>query len=252
ADGGREAGHPANRGTTGALRPLELVAEVVEEVPIHCAHCQTPLPAGESEADPPPMRHQVTELPPLVCVTTEYRLHARTCPACRRRTWAKLPSDVPHGVIGPRLQAVASLLTGGYGLSRRATPDLIRDLLGEVLSRGTVSAREANPAKALAAPYQEVATAVAGAPQLNVDETRWFEAHRLAWLWLAATDQLAFFRVDGARSRDAFERLLPPRVGEPPRTGTSDRYSAYCHPIGAEWQLRWHPLEREVTGLARE
>jgi transposase len=246
--GRRRGGQPGHRGAKRDLKPLECVAEVVEAVPTHCAHCQRPLPAGQAETDPPPRRHQVTELPPIVCVTTEYRLHARTCPTCRRRTWADWPADVPRGAHGPRFQAVCSLLTGGYGLSRRATQELVRDFLGEDLSLGTLASLEAATAAALSGPYQEVADAVADAARVNADETRWFEAHRLAWLWLAATETLALFRIDQARSREAFERLLPPQGAGPRRTVTSDRYSAYCHLVGAEWQICWSHLKREFIG----
>jgi transposase len=31
---------------------------------------------------------------------------------------------------------------------------------------------------------------------------------------------------------------------------TSDRYSAYCHLVGPEWQICWSHLEREFTGWA--
>jgi transposase len=243
-------GQPGHRGVSRSLKPLEAVAEVVETVPTHCAHCRNPLPLGQTEADPPPQRHQVTELPRIVCVTTEYRLHARTCPHCRKRTWADLPEGVPRGVVGPRLQAAGSLLTGGYGLSRRATQALVRDLFGETLSLGTLAALEAATAQALATPYQQVAEAVASAERVNADETRWFEAHRLAWLWLAATDALALFRLDPSRSRAALERLLPPLADGQRRTVTSDRYSAYCHLVGAEWQICWSHLQREFTGWA--
>jgi transposase len=246
---GRKAGgQPGHRGVTRKFKPLEAVAEVVETFPSHCAHCQTSLPTGAGEDDPPARRHQVVELPAVVCVTTEYRLHARTCPACRRRTWAQWPAGVPRGAAGPRLQAVGSLLTGGYGLSRRATQALVRDLLGEEFSLGTLAAWEAATAAALSAPYQQVAEAIAQAPRVNADETRWAEAHRLAWLWLAATETLALFRVDPSRSREALERLLPKRAEGQPRTVTSDRYSAYCHLVGEEWQICWSHLQREFTG----
>ena len=248
--GRRRGGQPGHRGTTRLLKPLACVTEVLEEVPTHCAHCCTPLPSGASEQDPPPVRHQVTEVPKIVCTTTEYRLHARTCPTCRRRTWAELPAGVARGVVGPRLQAVASLLTGGYGLSRRATQALLRDLLGEELSLGTLSSLEAATAAVLSAPYQEVAAAVGQAKRVNADETRWFEAHRRAWLWLAATETLALFRVDASRSREAFERVLPPRGEGQRRTVTSDRYSAYCHLVGEAWQICWSHLEREFVGWA--
>jgi transposase len=153
-------------------------------------------------------------------------------------------------VVGPRLQAVCSLLTGGYGLSRRATQALVRDLLGEEFSLGTLSSLEAVTTQALATPYQQVEAAVAAAERVNADETRWFEAHRLAWLWLAATEALALFRIDPSRSREAFERLLPRRAEGQRRTVTSDRYSAYCHLAGDQWQICWSHLKREFVAWA--
>jgi transposase len=247
AAGRKPGGQPGHRGVSRPFKPLEAVAEVVETVPTHCAHCQRALPASASDQDPPPVRHQVTELPPVVCVTTEYQLHARTCPHCRRRTWAQLPDGVPRGGVGPRLQAVGSLLTGGYGISRRATQGLLRDLFGEAFSLGSLSSLEGATAAALAAPYQQVVQAVAAAERVNVDETRWFEAHRLAWLWLAATETLSLFRIDPTRSRAAFEHLLPPRAPGQRRTVTADRYSAYCHLVGDEWQICWSHLAREFV-----
>jgi transposase len=244
----QRGGQPGHRGVTRPLKPLEAVAEVVEAYPAHCAHCQTPLPAGAGEDNPPPRRHQVVELPPVVCVTTEYRLHARTCAHCRRRTWAPLPAGVPRGMVGPRLAAVCALLTGAYRLSRRDTREVVRDLFGETLSLGTLSGLEAATAAALAPAYAEVAQTVGAAAQVNVDETRWREGNRLAWLWLAATEHLALFRLDPSRSRAAFEALLPPRPADRGRTVTSDRYSAYTHLAGEAWQICWSHLEREFTG----
>jgi transposase len=131
---------------------------------------------------------------------------------------------------------------------------LLRDRLGEELSLGTLSSLEAATAMALSVPCQEVAQAVAQAERVNADETRWFAAHRLAWLWLAATEALSLFRIDASRAREAFARRLPKRAvprGRPQRrTVTADRYRAYGHLVGDEWQLCWSHLEREFTGGA--
>jgi transposase len=229
---------------------------VVEQIPSHCAYCQGPLPQGMTETDPAPQRHQVTELPTIVCTTTEYRLHARTCPACARRTWAQLPEGVPRVWVGPRLQAFCALLTGRYHLSRRAAKEFLQELFGEELSLGSLCALEAQTSAALEAPYQQVAEAVAASPAVNVDETRWQQGKQRAWLWLAATGQLARFRIDPSRSRAAFEALLPPDPGRREngssveRTVTSDRWSAYTHLSGEAWQICWAHLARDFQGLA--
>jgi transposase len=250
SSGRKPGGQPGHAGTTRPLKPVDAVQKVVPVVPTVCEHCRAALPEAASAQDPAPVRHQVLELPAVLVETTEYQLHARSCPHCQQRTWATLPEGVPRGVVGPRLHAACSLLTGSYRLSRRAAQELVRDLFGEEFSLGTLGSLEATTAAALLHPYQEVATAVAEAPRVNVDETRWREANHLAWLWLAATDTLALFRLDASRSRAAFEAILPPRTPHQSRTVTSDRYSAYCHLVGDEWQICWSHLRRDFQGWA--
>jgi transposase len=246
--GRQPGGQPGHRGTTRDLKPFEALAELVECVPIHCAHCEAALPQHASEDDPHPRRHQVADLPPVVVETVEYRLHARTCPHCRQRTWANLPEGVPSGAHGPRLQAIGALLTGAYRLSRREARELLRDLFGEEVALGTISSLEASTATALSAPYRQVAAALAQAEAANVDETRWWEKHHLSWLWLAATPKLALFRLEAHRSREAFERLLPPPSPGQARTVTTDRYSAYAHLSGDQRATCWSHLKRDFTG----
>jgi transposase len=246
--GRNPGGQPGHPGRTRELKPSEACAASFDYVPSHCDHCHAALPQHATEQDPAPVRHQVTDVPPVVVETIEHRLHARTCPACRRRTWASLPEEVPKTAVGPRLQAIGALLTGGYRVSRRDVEALFFDLFGEPISLGTISAMEANTAAALSVPYQEVAEAVAQAEVANVDETRWWEKHRLAWLWLAATPALALFRIDAHRSREAFERLLPPTVPGQERTVGTDRYSAYAHLFGDDRAICWSHLDRDFQG----
>jgi len=71
---GAQPGHEAHQ--RPAVPPERLDA-VVEHWPERCAHCQVPLAA--------PIRHQVTELPPVRAEVVEHRLHRLRCPSCRRR-----------------------------------------------------------------------------------------------------------------------------------------------------------------------
>lgn len=247
--GRQRGGQPGHPGSTRQLKPPSEVTYCVPLVPAVCAHCQAALPQPTAPGDPPPQRHQVVDLPAPLLETTEYQLHARTCPRCAQRTWATLPPEVPTGVVGPRLQACCALLVGRYHLSRRETQELVAEVFGEVLSLGTFSALEVATATALAEPYEAVQAAVAAAPAVNADETSWREGNQKAWLWLAATPTLALFRIDPSRSRAAFERLLPP-VPPGTRTVTSDRHRAYWHLRGDEHQLCWSHLIRDFTALA--
>src|SRR5271166_5524413 len=82
---GGQPGHPAH---LKAILPPERVNRIKRYVPRACAHCHTPLPEDPGPQDPPPIRHQVAELPALAAHITEHQGHARTCPCCGTITWA--------------------------------------------------------------------------------------------------------------------------------------------------------------------
>ena len=108
--GRRPGGQPGHEGQARALLPVEEVAVVVPVKPERCHHCQH-LWWGE---DPQPQRHQVTEIPPVHPVVTEYQVHRLVCPACGEVTCADVPPGVPLGGFGPRVQAITALCTGAY------------------------------------------------------------------------------------------------------------------------------------------
>lgn len=95
--GRKPGGQPGHPGQTRTLVPLEDVEAVLPVKPTHCARCQHPLQGEDGQ----PQRHQVTELPPVKPVVTEYQLHALVCPACGTTTRASVPVGVPTGGFGP-------------------------------------------------------------------------------------------------------------------------------------------------------
>src|SRR5712692_10521636 len=149
--GRRPGGQPGHRGQTRILRSVAEVDEVIVLKPAFCAHCQQPLDGD----DPQPQRHQVFEIPPICPVVTEYQLHRLSCPGCGEATQAAWPAGVPRGMVGPRAQAVGSLCTGAYRLSKRTTQRVLDDLFGLQVSVGTISHLEAATTEAVAAPVEE-------------------------------------------------------------------------------------------------
>jgi transposase len=168
---GGQPGHPAHQ---RSLVPLEGVDRLVEHWPVACACCGQALAAGGAAGEP--VRHQVTELPLVRAEVTEHRLHQVCCPRCGRTTRAALPAAVPRGAFGPRLQAVVTVLSGRYRLSRREVAGVCADLLGVPLAVGSVDSLCRATGQALAGPVQEVQAAVRTAPVVNVDETGWRQA----------------------------------------------------------------------------
>ena len=240
--GRRPGGQPGHNGQTRALLPAEDVDEVIALHPACCARCQQPLDGD----DPQPQRHQVFEIPPIQPVVTEYQWHRLTCPGCGETTQAAWPAGVPRGMIGPRAQAVGSLCTGAYRLSKRTTQQLLDDLFGLQVSVGTMSHLEAATTEAVAAPVEEAHTFVQAQSSAHLDETGWREGRQRAWLWVAATTWVTVFLVrlsrGGQVARDllgeAFHGIL-----------VTDRWSAYnWYPV--RWRQRcWAHLLRDIEAM---
>jgi transposase len=246
--GRKQGGQPGHKGTTRFLKPTDACHDVVSFFPETCAHCQAPLPPNFSPDAPPPRRHQVLDLPPVLIRTTEYQCHACCCPHCHGVTFAALPSWVPTGGVGPRLQAVCALLVGRHRMTRRSLQEFLLQAGGERLSLGCLCALEARTTAALAAPYEAACQAIARAKQVNADETPWRQGALKAWLWTAVSEWIVCFLVSASRSREAFQTLVP---FDPARTVTCDRYSAYQHLVGDQRQVCWAHLLRDFTALAQ-
>ena len=176
--GRRPGGQPGHEGHTRGVMPVEAVDVVCPVKPERCRRCQHPL-SGE---DPHPQRHQVTDIPPVQPVVTEYQLQQLVCPVCGEVTQAELPRGVPTGGFGPRVQAITALCTGAYHLSKRTTQELLEDLFGVSMGLGTVANLEHATVQAVAEPVAEARAYVQAQPAAHLDETGWREgpAARLA------------------------------------------------------------------------
>jgi transposase len=236
---GGQLGHP---GQTRVLVPSEDVDTVVPVKPQQCHRCQHPL-QGE---DPQPHRHQVTELPPVKPMVTEYQLHRLLCPACGAPTRAAVPSGVPSGGFGPRVHAIVALCTGAYHLSKRTTQDVLADLFGLPLSLGTIPHLEQATVQAVAAPVAEARTFVQAQPSAHLDETGWREGRTRAWLWVAVTAWVTVFAVRLSRGAKVAQELLGERF-----CGmlVTDRWSAYTW-YPTRWrQICWAHLLRDIEAM---
>jgi transposase len=179
---GGQKGHPGNR---RELVPVEQVKET------HDVN-----------------RHQVTEIPPLVAEVTEYCVHTLTCSECGTETRANLPDGVPQGAFGPRLQAMVSLLSGQYHLSKRDIKGIMADFFQADMSLGAVPALERRTSKAISQPVDEAQAYVRSQPVAHLDETGWRQADQKAWLWVAATKLVTVFLIRLSRGGQVAKEML--------------------------------------------
>jgi len=85
--GRKRGGQPGHQGHARQLLPPEEVNHIVELRPTACCKCGHLLLGY----DPDPVRHQVSEIPPVKAEVTEYRQHRLTCAVCGERTAAQWP-----------------------------------------------------------------------------------------------------------------------------------------------------------------
>ena len=109
--GRKSGGQPGHEGHGRKLKAESAGDQLIDVRPEHCGHCGALL-LGD---DPAPERHQVTEVPRITPVVTEYRRHCLWCVACGARTQAAWPAMMPAGSCGPRVQATVGYLTDGSG-----------------------------------------------------------------------------------------------------------------------------------------
>jgi transposase len=240
--GRRPGGQPGHEGQTRARLPVEAVDVVIPVKPARCPRCQHAL-QGE---DPRPQRHQVTEIPPIKPVVTEYRLHRLVCPACGEAIRAELPAGVPGGGFGPRVQAITALCTGAYHLSKRTTQNAMEDLFGVVIGLGTVANLEQATTQAVAGPVAEARAYVQAQPVAYADETGWREGRQRAWLWTVVTTGGTVFAVRLSRSGKVARELLGERFWG---WLVTDRWSGYSWYPPWRRQLCWAHLLRDIDAM---
>lgn len=201
----RRGGQKGHHGHFRALVPVEDVDHFEDHFPEQCERCRTQL---GREPDPEPIRHQVTEVPPVRPEITEHRLHRVECPQCLHVTTGELRNGVPTGAFGPRLMAVTSLLTGRYRMSRRDAEGFLDNVLSVRCSLGGVKRVEEVVSRALAPAVQEVGAAIQQAPVVGMDESTWKERNKRAYMWNANTDALAYYVIAPHRDQATAQKIL--------------------------------------------
>ncbi|MEZ4324386.1 MAG: IS66 family transposase [Polyangiales bacterium] len=212
AKGKKRGGQKGHKGSYRELVPPEQVARFIHMFPARCDACHEGLPRTKCRS---PHRHQQTELEPFVPRVTEWQRHEVACSACGHTTLAHYDDDViPKYAFGPRAMAVIAMLTGVYHLGRRATTNLLFELLGLRISTGSVSNIERRMSAAVKPAVDEAWETAQAAPVKHTDGTTWLRAGVMLSLWTVATAGVTVFKVLADGQRETLEReILPEQNG---------------------------------------
>ena len=260
--GRHPGGQPGHPGVTRPLVPPEQVTTFLPVFPETCPCGHVFSDDASTTGDPYP--HQVFEIPPMTPTVTEYQLQHRPCPDCGRTVRATRPAGVPALTLGARAQALVTLLTGQYHLSKRQVATCMRDVCGLPLSAASVCAVEAAMSAALAAPVAAVRIAVAQAPAKNVDESGWAQRRdpdpgqpedtplKRGWLWSATIPDATVYLIRRKRNQTVARELLGLTADATDYHAivTSDRHGAYNFlPLSAR-QICWAHLDRDFLAIS--
>jgi transposase len=240
--GRKRGGQPGHEKHSRQLVPPERVNRTLVVKPEVCRRCGDALQGD----DPAPHRHQVIDVPKVMATVDEYQLHALDCPKCGISTRASLPPGVPAGQFGPRLQAIVSVCSGAYRMSKRGIEELVEDFFDVPISLGSISNLEQATSAAVAAPVEEVARIIREEPVVHADETGWYERSKRAWLWVAVTSFAALFLIRASRGAHIAKELLGAAFAG---ILVSDRWSAYSWIDVVRRQLCWAHLLRQFRGF---
>jgi hypothetical protein len=226
ADEGTAPKRPGQRpGAPGHGRTQTFaITRVVEHHPTHCARC------GSDLQDTAPgachQAHRVLDLGDLgeervglELIQTKHAYHERTC-GCAHVTRAEpdhTPADEAWGValserhlVGPRLLSFICALSTRMHLSRRRIQEFLGDWLSLELSIATINQCIHEAARALEPVVEEQLLQQArDSGLLHADETSWFEAGKLVWLWVFTSATTTVFTI-GARSKAVLMSVLGP------------------------------------------
>lgn len=240
---GAQAGHERHE------RPIpepDTIDEQRDYYPDTCPCCHDDLSSNHTDVCLQQTQY-VWELPVVAPIITAHHYHTVCCRGCGALVTAQRPDDLPPGAFGPRVAATVALLHGRYRISHREVRDLLDALYGLPISLGAVANLQGAVSVALAPVFDEVQTAVAAAPALNVDETGWKQAGKSHWLWTVVSAVATLFCVTKTRSGKTLRAIIGDAYGG---SITSDRGSWYLWLDDARHQLCWAHLIRNFRGLA--
>ena len=232
----KAGGKPGHQGHHQVL----LASTTVHEVrPERCACGHT-----EFALTMPYQTHQVIELPPIEMEVTHWVLHQGWCLNCG--TWSKAPLPPEHATgYGPRFSALIGELAGTYGNGRRMVQTFCASVLRVPISLGAIQKVLDRVTQAIEPYYAVIARHARQASVNYIDETPWYCLNTLEWLWVMASERVAFYMIHPRRSKEAFAALIDDWEG----ILVSDGYGVYQKWVEARQTCVAH-LIRTARGLA--
>jgi len=136
-------------------------------------------------------------------------------------------------------------MAGTYGNGRRMVQTLCASVLRVPISLGAIQKVLNRVTQAIDPYYTVIAEQARQAPVNYIDETAWYCLNTLEWLWVMASERVAFSMIHPRRSKEAFAALIDDWTG----ILVSDGYGVYQNWVQARQTCLAH-LIRTARSLA--
>jgi transposase len=241
---GKPGARPGHKGSHRELLSLDQVDAIVARDPDSCSECGVDLAQAPRQRLE---RWQITELPEIRPMVTEFQLWEKRCPCCGARTWGQLPGNGPRSAFGPNLQATVSLLSGAYHLTFSQVHNLLKDVFHLSMSIGSIQACRKVATQASAPACQALLAEMRAANVVHADETGFEQCQGTRmWLWVAVTPGAEVYLVLPGRGQAQAETLLGKDFSG---VIERDRWKPYERFRQAQHQLCWSHIRRNLQGL---
>lgn len=199
---GRKKGHK------GSYRQPPQELDETVDVPLEgCPKCRGPL---ESVT---PVKQIIEEIPPIV--PRRYRLVTYTgvCSQCGEvHSSHPLKTSGATGAaqvqLGPRAKALALQLNYGYGLSKRKTASVMKEVCGLSATASGWHYACSRISEKCEEDYQSLLAQARASDYLHADETSWYMGSPKSWLWVFANRGQTLYKVADSRSREVIKRVI--------------------------------------------
>ncbi|MDZ7719065.1 MAG: transposase [Balneolaceae bacterium] len=199
---GRKAGHE------GTWRQPPTCIDEQIEVPLEgCPSCGGPV------RNVHPIEQIIEEIPPITPRRYELTTYRGQCPQCGsvQSTHPLKTSDGQGAAkvqLGPRAKAIALKLNYGYGLSKRKTQAVMKQVCGLSASPAGWHYACWRMSQKCQQTYQQLLEQARGSDYLHCDETSWYMGSPKSWLWVFTNPDQTLYKVAGSRGREELHQVI--------------------------------------------
>ena len=238
----KPGGQMKHAGFKHSLKPKSEVDKFEEYKLSACPEC-----GGEVEATGKEKILQQYELQPKPIILIERSCKECKCGKCNKTFYGALPQGVVGSQLcGINLQSFIHYCKSATGMSYSDLREMLKDVFNVQLSKGTICKIIQSGNKSLSEPYKRLHEMLQKQPNLNIDETGWYENGVNRWCWNFCNKNMAYFVIRDSRGSKVVEEVLGLDYKG---ATTTDFFSAYNKYNVSDHQFCLAHLIRDVKFL---